>query len=139
MALVCASVRLFMDVRVIDYNGGAAIVNVSVPVGIVSNVLSAGSSLLTCLASFALEFRTLVVYRRMSKVFRYQHRDDYRLLFYALLGLIGQSLLAMYYVIIYSVGIAYPQINAAAQNAYPYINSLLALGDAICLFVTRLV
>lgn len=62
-----------------------------------------------------------------------------RISVYALLGLIGQSLLAMYYVIIYSVGIAYPQINAAAQNAYPYINSLLALGDAICLFVTRLV
>ena len=143
-----------MDVRVIDYNGGNAIVNVSVPVGIVSNVLSAGSSLITCIVSFVLEFRTLVVYRNMSKIFRYQHRDDYRLLctskqpeqrperhgssiVYALLGLVGQSLLAMYYVLIYSVGIVYPQLNATAQNAYPYINNLLALGDAVCLFVTR--
>lgn len=88
----------------------------------------------------------------MSHSFRYQYRDDYRLLgknrqhffslqlarsVYALLGLVGQTLLAVYYIVIYSVGIAYPQVNATAQRAYPYINNLLALGDAVCLFVTR--
>lgn len=89
----------------------------------------------------------------MSQSFRQQHLEDYRLLsetrgsrnselrsiplVYALLGLVGHSLLAVYFLLIYSVGIAFPRFNATAQATYPYMVNLLTLGDPICLFITR--
>ncbi|KAH7717919.1 hypothetical protein AAVH_14650 [Aphelenchoides avenae] len=136
VALAFASIRFFMDIRLAKTAEGFALVNVDRAWSIPSAVTSAAVALVSCTISFTLEVTTLVVYRRMNAQTQRQHRDDYRLLVYAMMGLVAQSLMAAYFAIVLTAGNLAPAVTATAQKAVPYIVDLLSLGGSLCLLFT---
>lgn len=114
--------------------------------------------MLTCLTSFYLELRTLILYRRFNAHTKRERYEDYRLLrrlsqsfqqvalsfelmqivsVYAIVGLIAQLLLAVYYTFNFTIGIFYPSVFAVTQQILPYLVDLLSLYGSACLFITR--
>lgn len=56
---------------------------------------------------------------------------------YALLHLVGQLLMSVYYVTYYSVAPNVPNITYYAQLTLMYILDIMCLGGPVCLFITR--
>lgn len=115
-------------------------------------IVSISASGLTCFASFTFEMSTLRAYRRLSATNKRKLREDYRLLgtyridfstvfatlVYAILELVGQFMIAVFFIFQYVIGpMTSHEIHVATLRSIQYIVDVLALGSPICLFLTR--
>ncbi|KAH7717763.1 hypothetical protein AAVH_14837 [Aphelenchoides avenae] len=101
-------------------------------------VISVTASLSTCTASCVLELCTLRAYKRLSANRRWQHREDFRLLVYAMLGLVAQVLLGAYFMCLYAIGSSNKAVSVITLRSLPYVIDVLSLGGPICLFSTSI-
>lgn len=62
-----------------------------------------------------------------------------RIAVYAMLGLLGQSLMAGYFGCALFAGISAPMLSVMVQYAVPYFVDSLSLGSSVCLLLTRCV
>ncbi|KAH7698670.1 Protein SRG-24, partial [Aphelenchoides avenae] len=136
MPLALAWVRLAMNPSVFEVEDGYAIRVENNWASRISGMISICVAIGTCVISLALEMRTLVAYRAIASQRRYQLRDDYKLLVYALCGLVSQLLIAAYYIVVYAFAPTNPNVYATTQFLVAYIYDILTLSGPVCLFVT---
>lgn len=63
--------------------------------------------------------------------------DNFPRLVYALLGLVSQMLLAVYYGLSSSVELIDESAVAHIQPLFPYLTDFISLTGSVCLFITR--
>ncbi|KAH7705793.1 hypothetical protein AAVH_27001 [Aphelenchoides avenae] len=138
LAFACTSVRFMMDVRVVDDGeGGYTMMNLNKAADLPGAVVSISASGITCFASFAFEMSTLRAYRRLSASNKRKLREDYRLLVYAILELIGQFMIAIFFIFQYVIGpMTSHEVHVVTLRSIQYIVDVLALGSPVCLFLT---
>lgn len=94
-------------------------------------------ALLSCLISAALEARSFYAYRRLGTHWRREHKDDFRLLIYAFLGLVTQLLMAIFWSLSYFVATSDDAVRNGIRSAFPYVVDLMSLSGSVCLLMTR--
>ncbi|KAI1705020.1 serpentine type 7TM GPCR chemoreceptor srv domain-containing protein [Ditylenchus destructor] len=92
-------------------------------------------STITSLISIGFEFRTFVIYFKLDLSSRRSHRNDFRLLVFALTQCIIQFSLAFQQGA-QAWAVSLPELRFTIQEFYPYLNDLLCLSAPICLFLS---
>ncbi|KAH7713086.1 hypothetical protein AAVH_19568, partial [Aphelenchoides avenae] len=116
---------------------GYILANTDLQAGRINGYISTSTCILTCCCTLVLNLHTFRAYRRLPKQNQRTFREDYYLLIYAFLHLVGQLLMSVYYVTYYSVAPNVPNITFYAQITLMYIIDIMCLGGPVCLFVTR--
>ncbi|KAH7705355.1 hypothetical protein AAVH_27440 [Aphelenchoides avenae] len=91
-----------------------------------------GIAALSCFSSVLLQARTVVVYRRMSRLLKRDLKEEFALLGYALLGLampIGLSC-------IFGVMLFKPRYTEHATTAFPYLIDYMSLCEPVWLLLS---
>ncbi|KAH7713454.1 hypothetical protein AAVH_19192 [Aphelenchoides avenae] len=134
IALVLASNRFGMQFVIIQRSWTVAYINTVDWIQSTTGVLAVAISVTTMVLSAILEIRTLIEYRRLSRNRKHELHEDFRLLVYALLSFISQSIMAAYFSI--SCFGANTAKTIVLQEIFPYTIDILALGNSLCLLLT---
>ncbi|KAH7716211.1 hypothetical protein AAVH_16336 [Aphelenchoides avenae] len=104
------------------------------------NMVAGGTSVFiilgTCVLSGIVDFRTFWTYKKLSASKKQQYRDDFRLLIFAVFGLIVHLLAVMMYAGMFFLSAPYPTIGYALRVFSQYYVDILCFYGPICLFVS---
>ncbi|KAH7715439.1 hypothetical protein AAVH_17145 [Aphelenchoides avenae] len=92
----------------------------------------------TCLVSFALSFRSFLAYRKFKPSLKRKYVDDYRLLVFAFLQLIGHVITTIYMTCcLVDLVVAEPgSLTAIAMKFYSYVQGIFCINGSLFLLAT---
>ncbi|KAH7722079.1 hypothetical protein AAVH_10381 [Aphelenchoides avenae] len=134
--LVAAAVRLWFKTSIVADGEGYGLVNNAYGTDLAGGIISVTLALVTCTLSAFFEFRAVILYRHLNFQQKREHRDDFRLLIYAIIGLISQLLMAAIWFTSHVIGMHSEVGQAIVKASLPYVIDLLSLSGPLCLLVT---
>ncbi|KAH7684416.1 hypothetical protein AAVH_41076, partial [Aphelenchoides avenae] len=133
---VTAAVRLWFQIIVVPDGDGYGLANTNTGTDLAGGIISVILALTTCALSAFFEFRAVILYRRLSLKQKRAQQDEFRLLIYAIIGLVSQLLMAAIWFTSHVIGMHSAVGQAIVKASLPYVIDLLSLSGPLCLLVT---